>query len=464
MSDLIDLARSKLPELASGALTTVLVIVAALLPIYTASHAALTRPVSAARKPRAVAKTGDKGSKEDDEDDDDEEPEVVDIRSASDAIVLPLIAACVLASLYYALKYMEDGVKKVMRLYFAFSSILAVYEFLNDSFSSTIGIVTPSIYSVGDKTAMVDTKEKVYRRSDGESTKTPFPGLLSAWRWPQSITKALWQLRSASKTKATAIFHARYVGTVQFKLTLVNTIIFFIALAIAGAQAVKIVPWYLNNLIGWAFAYFLIVTVQQTTPANALDTSLLLAAFLVYDLIMVFYTPLMIGVAKHLGDSPNILAVPSGRGKMQHLGLGDVGLPGMMMAFALQYDLYLHYLKKQTQAKNANNKDAEPVKAEYKSVTGGWGERFWTTKTSWPEWLKAKSFPKTYFHATVVGYILGLIICFIVLNVFGHAQPALIYLVPGVLGSLWGTAWVTGEIKLLWEYAVSSYSFPLSNV
>lgn len=39
-----------------------------------------------------------------------------------------------------------------------------------------------------------------------------------------------------------------------------------------------------------------------------------------------------------------------------------------------------------------------------------------------------------------------------ILNIFQHGQPALLYLVPGVLIALWGTAFVKGDISLMWGY------------
>ena len=39
-----------------------------------------------------------------------------------------------------------------------------------------------------------------------------------------------------------------------------------------------------------------------------------------------------------------------------------------------------------------------------------------------------------------------------ILNIFNHAQPALLYLVPGVLISLWGTALLRNELSLMWGY------------
>ncbi|KPI41763.1 Intramembrane protease 2 [Cyphellophora attinorum] len=440
----------------SWATQLTLMLITALFPIYIASHAALTRPTSAARRKRP-----DKGTSKDDQDEEDDDEQDVnpdDLRSASDAIVLPIVAAIVLGSLYYALKYMENGIKKTLKGYFALTSIMATAALLGDMFRNVASFIFPSTYSIGSDTATFDSTLKQYILSTPQSPDrqkhitSPLPGRIRHIPLPAPLRSTINRLRSAALTKATITLHARWLGTAQFKATLLDTIALATSLAIALYQAFLPSPWQLTNLVAFGFAYFLIITVQQTAPATAKDTSLLLLAFLVYDLIMVFYTPLMIGVAKHLKDSPNMLAIPKGDGSMAQLGLGDVGLPGMLMAFALQFDLYVHYYKQQ---KPAEKEGEKATKAEYKPVTGGWGERFWTTKAARPEGLKAKSFPKPYFYATIVGYSIGLTVCMIILEVFKHGQPALIYLVPGVLGGLWGTAWVKGEMRLLWDYSVS---------
>ena len=41
-----------------------------------------------------------------------------------------------------------------------------------------------------------------------------------------------------------------------------------------------------------------------------------------------------------------------------------------------------------------------------------------------------------YFHVCVAGYAAGMFTCFVVLFVFRAAQPALLYLVPGTLGTV----------------------------
>jgi hypothetical protein len=49
--------------------------------------------------------------------------------------------------------------------------------------------------------------------------------------------------------------------------------------------------------------------------------------------------------------------------------------------------------------------------------------------------------PKSYFNAAMVGYFLAIIVTSIVMLVFDHGQPALLYLVPAVLCSTLITAW-----------------------
>lgn len=194
------------------------------------------------------------------------------------------------------------------------------------------------------------------------------------------------------------------------------------------------------------------------------------------------------------------------------LGLGDIVLPGIMIGLALRFDLYLFYLRKQknvvkptdvgdgprvifdsaagcfrvqnggdtTSVKDSeqgglamgsqHGKDSErPVKAEqqkteivkapYQSVAGGWGERFWTS--SWTgrsriSHSEPSTFSKTYFHASLAGYVAGMLATLGVMQVTSHPQPALLYLVPGVLGSLWATALVRGEVKQMWEFSERS--------
>jgi minor histocompatibility antigen H13 len=155
---------------------------------------------------------------------------------------------------------------------------------------------------------------------------------------------------------------------------------------------------------------------------------------------------------------------PAGAPSHAMLGLGDVVLPGIMIGLALRFDLYLFYLRRQRRAPAATSGEEDTVvKPKYYSLAGRWSDYFWThslmgrplwddrlTRTRTPE--APFTFPKTYFNAGLVGYVLGLLATLGVMMVWNHAQPALLYLVPGVLGSVWLTALVRGEVGLMWNY------------
>ena len=58
-----------------------------------------------------------------------------------------------------------------------------------------------------------------------------------------------------------------------------------------------------------------------------------------------------------------------------------------------------------------------------------------------------------YFGAVMAGYVLGLSTTIAVMNLFNAAQPALLYIVPGVLGAVALRAAAAGELAavLAWE-------------
>lgn len=64
--------------------------------------------------------------------------------------------------------------------------------------------------------------------------------------------------------------------------------------------------------------------------------------------------------------------------------------------------------------------------------------------------LKRKSY--TYFYTCLTAYILGLILTIIVMTVFNHAQPALLYLVPTCLIFPLTLAMLKGDLKSMFKY------------
>jgi len=134
------------------------------------------------------------------------------------------------------------------------------------------------------------------------------------------------------------------------------------------------------------------------------------------------------------------------------LGLGDVVLPGIMIGLALRFDLFLFYQRKQRRS------DGEKLaRAPYVSVAETLGDRFWTSRLLFANvpagFVPRGVFPKTYFNAGLLGYVVGMVATLGAMQISDHPQPALLYLVPCVLASLWGTAWARGEIREMWNFS-----------
>lgn len=111
----------------------------------------------------------------------------------------------------------------------------------------------------------------------------------------------------------------------------------------------------------------------------------------------------MVKVATTL-DVPIKLLWPKGVGRgYTMLGLGDVVVPGTFVALGLRYD-----------------------------ATRGRGKRF--------------------FYAGLGGYVAGLVATMGVMHVWGHAQPALLYLSPACMLSFVATAAAGGELRAGWAW------------
>lgn len=173
--------------------------------------------------------------------------------------------------------------------------------------------------------------------------------------------------------------------------------------------------WVAQDILGMA----LIITVLQIVrlPNIKVSTVLLTLAFL-YDIFWVFISPkifhesVMIVVAR--GDRsgedgiPMLLKIPrifDPWGGYSIIGFGDILLPGLLISFAKRFDV-----------------------ATKKTIRSG------------------------YFLWLLVGYGFGLFITYVALNVMdGQGQPALLYIVPFTLGSLFFLGWRRGELTVLWN-------------
>ena len=103
--------------------------------------------------------------------------------------------------------------------------------------------------------------------------------------------------------------------------------------------------WLLNNLFGIAFS---IIGIKTLVVPNFKIGYLLLLGLFFYDIFWVYGTDVMVTVATSI-DAPIKLQFPSGNPdkKFSILGLGDIVLPGVLLALGLKLDLE-NYIKKLT--------------------------------------------------------------------------------------------------------------------
>lgn len=438
-------------------------LVSALFPIWIGAHASLQRPSSAAKPPK---KDEDKGDDTEDEDDDEEEAgpaQKMEGLEPSDALMFPLTAGLTLGGLYLVIKWLEDPaiLNKILSFYFSQMGIFFAVAFLKDALLIFRSFVFPRYYRSGGKLWRVNQSKRVFQ-ADGQVRHSPLPGIFGRIPLPGKILSLLWSTRNASYQRLQLRLHVRGIIDGKGLIGLLDLFSGLFALGAVGYFAFITKPWWLTNFLGFCFSYG---ALQFMSPSTFWTGTLILGSLFFYDIYFVFFTPLMVTVATKL-DVPIKLLFPRPAGPnddptvqaLAMLGLGDIVIPGMMAGLALRFDLFLYYHRKGIQKAQIEESESI-VKPQYQAATGFWGERFWApTRASQipevqPPYHDARAFSKTYFKASIVGYVLGMVTTLLAMQYSNHAQPALLYLVPGVLISLWGTALFKGELHLMWNFS-----------
>jgi len=218
---------------------------------------------------------------------------------------------------------------------------------------------------------------------------------------PKSIPKTKYQLQFTEGT------NGKKLDWINVKFTL-HDVICFVSCAILGSFYLYSKHWIANNIFGLAFA---INGIELLHLNNIKIGCILLCGLFVYDIFWVFGTNVMITVAKSF-DAPIKLIFPQdllengilAASNFAMLGLGDIVIPGIFIAFLLRFD---HSLKRKT---------------------------------------------NLYFNATFLAYFLGLLTTVFIMNLYKAAQPALLYLVPACLITPMLVALVSGDLKTLFSY------------
>jgi len=186
-----------------------------------------------------------------------------------------------------------------------------------------------------------------------------------------------------------------------------DIIAFLMCVAVAAWYALK-KNWIANNIIGLAFA----TNGVELLRLNSVGTGcILLIGLFFYDVFWVFGTNVMVTVAKNF-EAPIKVLFPQDilvRGifakNFSMLGLGDIVIPGIFIALLLRFDISL------------------------------------------------KRNQKIYFYSSFIAYFLGLVTTIVVMVVFQHPQPALLYLVPACITIPVGLAFMKGDLEKMFAYS-----------
>jgi minor histocompatibility antigen H13 len=175
--------------------------------------------------------------------------------------------------------------------------------------------------------------------------------------------------------------------------------------------------WIINNIFGVSFCLLGIRTINLNSVKTG---AIMLIGLFFYDVFWVFGSKSVFGsnvmVSVAMGvEAPIKLMFPRELGgcgilKQSMLGLGDIVVPGLFIAFLAKWDA---------------------IKI---------GEK------------KATSF--VYLNTVMYSYVLSLITTVSIMLFFNAAQPALLYIVPYVLITTAALAVTRGEFKELWYFEI----------
>lgn len=304
-----------------------------------------------------------------------------------DAAIFPLIASCALFGFYILIKISPDLVNLAVSGYFFLLGVVAIYRLIRNA---TFRIF-PTKYNSIQYTFLFGSKNLNQSGTSSESSgRASRSGSSSPTESNQSIESDIVPDDLIVCTKFTPSD--------------------ILAFALAGALGVWYLwtkHWVANNAFGLAFA----LNGIELLPVNTMKIGcILLCGLFLYDVFWVFGTDVMVSVARKF-DAPIKIVFPqdflvSGFwGKnFAMLGLGDIVIPGIFIAFLLRFD----------------------------------------------QSLKRKR--NIYFWSCFLAYIFGLGLTIGVMSYFQHAQPALLYLVPCCILIPLSVAVTKGDIKALFNY------------
>ncbi|KAF8398254.1 hypothetical protein HHK36_017181 [Tetracentron sinense] len=321
------------------------------------------------------------------------------------AMRFPLVGSAMLLSLFLLFKFVsKDLVNAVLTCYFFVLGIIALSYVLSLLASSLEFLL---IEVIGTNTALVSVfspltaVQHCYLQSvaffQNGGMRTLLSGIFHIfvlWRF------SLLGLRSLQQFQEHFSVHGMLHRSIGWPTIYWDSHSAFRSLGIACIVDICLHLVFLDH----KFNSDVFLGIEMLSLGSFKTGAILLAGLFIYDIFWVFFTPVMVSVAKSF-DAPIKLLFPTADSArpFSMLGLGDIVIPGIFVALALRFD-----------------------------VSRGKENR--------------------YFRSAFFGYTFGVVLTIIVMNWFQAAQPALLYIVPAVIGSMAVHCIWNGEVKPLLEF------------
>lgn len=386
---------------------------------------------------------------------------------ASEAWLMPVFGAFGLCGLYFSYKYFNAAnIQTALSVYFSFMSF--------GSTATTLGMLIKYLTrKISPKTTIPHWR--ITLANDNELNSTGFePGfdkLEKEFEEEQKKKREKKRLEKAKKAKKAEKIEKPEKKTfkrkpaakdmdictpVEPKEQYLNFYFSFadlIGFPVSGALVA--LRYYTEN---WVFGNILAMCVAIRSivdlPIESFKTGLImLGGLFAYDIFFVFGTNIMVTVATKV-QIPIKLEIPRPYSAselamvtpemLQHiratamLGLGDIVVPALYIALCRRFDQYMYYEKHTQIVEEVQDKTDEDSLIEVKKI-------------QLPYHID-RPYPKPYFNAGIIAYVVGLVVTVGVMHVFKAGQPALLYLCPAIAASTLITAYSRGELKQLFAF------------
>jgi minor histocompatibility antigen H13 len=199
--------------------------------------------------------------------------------------------------------------------------------------------------------------------------------------------------------------------------------------------------WVYNNILAVVFC---VHALQFIFLGNFRTGTLLLTLLFFYDIFFVFGTDVMLTVAKNV-DAPIKLQFPRDFSteprQYSILGLGDIVIPGIFMSLCLRFDVLKRLDVRKVESIVEGEKNGKMDNGTFVKYIAE----------------IANAAPKHYYLSVVIGYLIAIITTIVIMFIFNHGQPALLYLVPGCIFSVLICSLVKGEFSKVYDFVEEKY-------